>query len=198
LVHYSTDYVFGGKIDRPWSEDDEPNPLNYYGESKLAGDMSIIEKCPKHLIFRTSWVYASRRANFLRTMLRLFSKSGEVRVVDDQVGVPTWARYIAQVTVSALKAVLDGGGRRVEAGIYNLASSGMASWYDFAREIREYAGADIREVRLTPISSDEYPTPAARPCWSVLSTEKLEKTFGIYSSPWEESVRLCIDEIKEG
>jgi dTDP-4-dehydrorhamnose reductase len=195
MVHYSTDYVFNGRNDRPWVEDDEPDPVNYYGESKLGGDMAIARNASRHIIFRTSWVYASRGSNFLLAMLRLFAQKKELRIVDDQIGAPTWARYIAQAALLALYQALDKDDARLS-GVYNLAASGMASWYDFAREIRSYAGG-FDDVNLTPVTSAEYPTPAARPGWSALSLEKIQRVFGIYPAAWQNAMKLCIDEVKK-
>jgi dTDP-4-dehydrorhamnose reductase len=195
MVHYSTDYVFNGDGGRPRTEDDEPEPVNFYGLSKLEGDMAVAEKCPKHLVFRTSWVYASRGSNFLRTMLRLFKEKDELRIVDDQIGSPTWARYIAQATQIALKQAHDSGDAKLS-GVYNLVASGATSWYNFAREIRDCFGG-FENVTLRSVPSSEYPTPAARPKWSVLSVEKIGRVFGIYPAPWRGAMKLCIDEIKE-
>jgi dTDP-4-dehydrorhamnose reductase len=201
MVHYSTDYVFSGNKDgdgRPRAEDDAPAPANYYGETKLAGDMAVRERASKHLIFRTSWVYAPRGSNFLLTMLRLFGKGGDVRVVDDQIGSPTWARYLADVTAVSLRRAMEIGPR--VSGVYNVTSGGSVSWFGFAEEILKYSrGAfSVGGVRLLPIPSDEYPTAAARPKWSVLSTDKAARVFGIRAVPWRDAARLCIDEIKEG
>ena len=195
VVHYSTDYVYNGRNDRPWIEDDAPDPVNFYGESKFEGDLAVVGNAPKHLIFRTSWVYASRGSNFLLTMLRLFAEKKELRIVNDQTGAPTWARYIAQATVMALKTALDENDDALS-GVYNLVASGAVTWYDFAREIRQYAGG-FDDVKLIPVSSAEYPTPAARPKWSVLSTEKIRRVFGVHSPPWQDAMRLCIDEVTE-
>jgi dTDP-4-dehydrorhamnose reductase len=195
MVHFSTDYVFNGKNDRPWTEDDAPDPVNYYGRSKLRGDVAVAENSQRHLIFRTSWVYASRGSNFLLTMLRLFGQKDELRIVDDQTGAPTWARYIASAAVFALRRARDGDDA-ASSGVYNLVSSGHTSWYNFARAIRDYeCGSD--RVKLTPVSSDEYPVAAKRPKWSVLSTEKIRRVFGIFPAHWMDSMKLCIDEVKE-
>lgn len=195
MVHYSTDYVFNGDNGRPWTEDDKPAPLNFYGRSKMEGDMAVAEKCPKHLIFRTSWVYASRGSNFLRTMLRLFKEKNELRIVDDQIGAPTWARYVAQATLMALKQAYDAADAKLS-GVYNLVASGTTSWYNFAREIRDCFGG-FENVTLRPVPSSEYPSPAVRPLWSVLSAEKLGRVFGIHPVPWRDAMKLCADEIKE-
>ena len=195
MVHFSTDYVYSGRNNRPWTEEDAPDPINYYGESKLRGDLAVAGNAPKHLIFRTSWVYASRGSNFLLTMLRLFAEKKDLQIVNDQTGAPTWARFIAQATVTALKAALDENDAALS-GVYNLVASGAVTWYDFAREIRQYAGG-FEDVKLIPVSSAEYPTPAARPKWSVLSTEKIRRVFGVHSPPWRDAMRLCIDEVTE-
>ena len=195
MVHYSTDYVYNGGNDRPWTEDDEPGPVNFYGESKLAGDIAVAGNAAKHLIFRTSWVYASRGANFLLTMLRLFAEKKELRIVNDQTGAPTWARYIAQTTVMALSSVLRENDAGLS-GVYNLVASGAVTWYDFAREIKQYAGG-FDDVKMVPVTSAEYPTPAERPKWSVLSTEKIRRVFGVYAPPWQDGMKLCIDEVME-
>jgi len=195
MVHYSTDYVYSGNNDRPWTEDDAPDPINYYGESKLEGDLAVAKNAPKHLIFRTSWVYASRGSNFLLTMLRLFAEKKELRIVNDQTGAPTWARYIAQATIMALKTALDAEDTALS-GVYNLVAAGAVTWYDFACEIKQYAGG-FDDVNLIPVSSSEYPTQAARPKWSVLSTEKIRRVFGVHTPPWQNAMRLCIDELTE-
>jgi len=195
MVHYSTDYVFNGRNDCPQTEDDAPDPVNFYGESKLAGDIAVAGNAPKHLIFRTSWVYASRGSNFPLTMLRLFAEKKELRIVNDQTGAPTWARYIAQATAAAANAAQDRDDAGLS-GVYNLVASGAVTWYDFAREILRHAG-DFEGVELVPVTSAEYPTPAARPKWSVLSAEKIRRVFGIHAPAWQDAMRLCLDEVKE-
>lgn len=195
IAHYSTDYVFDGRSDRPWTEDDEPNPINHYGASKLAGDTAVASRAPRHLIFRTSWVYASRGKNFLRTMLRLFHEKSEVRVVDDQTGAPTWARFIADATAAALTAAMRRGAEATSlAGLYNLVCAGETTWFGFADAIRQEAGLDCA---VSPIASEAYPTPAVRPAWSVLSADRIERTFGIRPPQWESCMRLCLDECME-
>jgi len=198
MVHYSTDYVFNGKNDRPWREDDEPDPVNFYGLTKLEGDRAVAENASKHLIFRTSWVYASRGSNFLLTMLRLFAEKKELRIVNDQIGAPTWARYIAQSTVMALMSAIEADDAGLS-GVYNLVASGTVTWYDFACAIKECAGGNQQfpALNLKPIPSAEYPTPAARPEWSVLSLEKIQSVFGIHTASWQDAMKLCIDEVKE-
>jgi dTDP-4-dehydrorhamnose reductase len=202
MIHYSSDYVYSGRNSRPWLEDDEPDPVNYYGESKLAGDTVVSGRASRHIIFRTSWVYASRGSNFLLTMLRLFGadKTGDkkVRVVDDQIGAPTWARFLAEATAHALRQALDSADSRLS-GIYHLACGGSTSWHGFAGEILDYAGKylEIGEVGLEAIRTEDYPSAAARPAWSLLSTEKASETFGIYAMPWRDAARLCLEEVRE-
>jgi dTDP-4-dehydrorhamnose reductase len=195
MVHFSTDYVFNGKNSRPWTEDDAPEPANYYGRAKLGGDIAVMKNAFRHLIFRTSWVYAARGSNFMLSMLRLFAQKDELRIVDDQTGAPTWARYIAQAVSMVLRRAFEEDDASLS-GVYNLAASGSTSWYDFARAIRDYAGG-FDCVKLTPVSSEEYTTAAKRPKWSVLSTEKIRRVFGVYPARWMDSMKLCIDEIKE-
>ena len=201
IIHYSTDYVYSGKNDRPWLEDDEPGPVNYYGESKLAGDAAVSDRASRHIIFRTSWVYASRGSNFLLTMLRLFRHEPEnktIRVVGDQTGTPTWARFLAGATTQALRQVLGSGGTCLS-GIYNIACGGSTTWHGFASEILDYATKylDAGGIELAAIRTEDYPAAAMRPAWSVLSTEKARNAFGIYATRWQDAVRLCLEEVRE-
>jgi dTDP-4-dehydrorhamnose reductase len=182
LVHYSTDYVFDGAGSAPYREDDAPNPLNVYGRSKLAGERAVQAATDDHLILRTSWVYGARGANFLRTVLRLLDERDELRIVADQAGAPTWSRTIAETTA----AVLAGNGLASprNAGIFHLAAAGRTSWHGFATAIRDALPAPYRQKRITAIRTDEYPTPAARPAWSVLDTTRLRETFGVDLPEW--------------
>ena len=199
LVHYSTDYVFDGKSKRPYTEGDEANPINSYGETKLMGDRAVLAAGGDHLIFRTSWVYGKRANNFMRTILRLLAERDEISIVDDQIGGPTWCRIIAETTAQILACMQrpDGGfdlnGR---GGLYNLTAHGETSWYGFASQIAEHA----REYHLIPrvgtirpIASSDYPTPAQRPTYGILDNSKLEKTFGLRTPSWEEQLRLCLE-----
>jgi len=191
LVHYSTDYVFDGTARRPYREDDRPVPLNAYGRTKLGGERSIREAGPRHLILRTSWVYSQRRSNFLRTMLRL---AGEYRrgerdrltVVDDQIGCPTSAPWVADATAEILRAVAAHGDPAALSGTYHVASAGQTSWYGFARAI--FARENAEDVDIVPISSDEYPTPATRPAYAVLDTSRVQETFGLAVPTWTEQL----------
>lgn len=201
LVHYSTDYVFDGTKKGPYLEDDAPNPLSAYGRSKLAGEQAIISSGASHLIFRTSWVYAARGHNFVQTMLRLGRERSELRIVDDQIGAPTWAHFIAEATAKILAQVgEDPEAIRNHAGIYNLTSTGAVSWFGFARAIFAKAKARIGMAppKLVPITTAEYPTPARRPLNSRLDTSKLAQTFGLTPPGWEAMLAACLQEIQAG
>lgn len=197
LVHYSTDYIFDGSKTGAYLEDDAPNPLGVYGKTKLAGEQAISATGCNYLILRTSWVYGARGKNFLLTMLRLARERSELRIVDDQIGAPTWCRSLGEVTAqilaqlyapNAAKNILE-----QVSGTYHLTSAGSVSWCGFAGEIIRLA--DIQPaLRVVPISSREYPTPAARPMNSVLSNEKLMRTFGLNAGSWQESLQLCMQE----
>lgn len=183
LVHYSTDYVFDGRSSKPYVEEDITNPLNAYGRSKLAGEKAIQSVGGKSLIFRTSWVYGLRGNNFLLTMLRLAKEREELRIVNDQIGAPTWCKSIAETTTAVLKLCLEK--REVEFGLYHLSSAGKTSWHDFAKAIFEqYPPPKV--PRIVGISSSEYVSPAKRPAYSVLSNEKLKKTFSITLPDWKD------------
>lgn len=177
LVHYSTDYVFDGGQDQPYVEDDPPNPLNAYGRTKLAGERAIQAVHGRHLILRCSWVYAPYGHNFLLTILRLAAERDELRVVSDQVGAPTSALAIARATAGLIERSSSA------TGLYHLSAGGATSWYGFARAILE-GRPDMRAERVVPISSAEYPAPAPRPAYSVLSNEKLFRDFGLALPDW--------------
>lgn len=194
VVHYSTDYVFDGTKPAPYVEEDVPNPLNVYGSTKLAGELAIEQSGAAHLIFRTSWVYGLRGRNFLRTMQNLAAERSRLSIVADQVGAPTWARTIADITAHVIAAGLtavrdDGEWWRERSGVYHLCSGGTTSWCDFARAIFQY-GSSMPEV--VPISSEGYPTRARRPKNSQMSTDKLTRTFGLRPPQWQEALHLCI------
>jgi len=198
LVHYSTDYVFDGTKSAPYVESDAPNPANVYGRTKLDGELGIAAVGGRHLIFRTSWVYASRGKNFVRTMLKLGAERDELRVVDDQRGAPTWARLIAEATALALARVMSDGARDgAYSGVYHLTSSGVTSWRGFADAIFEQHGAS-RRPRVVPITTAQYPTPARRPLNSSLSNEKLARAFGIRLPAWDKALAMCMEELRAG
>jgi dTDP-4-dehydrorhamnose reductase len=184
LVHYSTDYVFDGTKRRPYREDDVPAPLNAYGRSKLAGDLAIAKSGCKHLIFRTTWVYGPRGKNFLLTMLALAASREELRIVSDQRGAPTSSLFLAEATALAVRSIPVEG---VASGVYNLSAAGETTWADFARAIFDRASArpGFRAPRVVPIASAEYPTPAKRPTYSVLSHRKFRDAFGFSPTTWE-------------
>jgi len=177
LVHYSTDYVFDGAKPTPYVEEDEPNPLNVYGASKLAGERAIAASGCRHLILRTSWVYGPRGSNFLLTMLRLARERPELRVVDDQVGAPTSSLAIARATAQVLRPGAH--------GLYHLSAAGQTSWCGFARAILARAGlaTPVRAIR-----TEDYPTPARRPRNSRLNCARLRADFGLALAPWEEQL----------
>lgn len=197
LIHYSTDYVFDGAKAAPYVETDQPNPLGAYGRSKLAGEAGIRASGADHLIFRTSWVYAARGANFLRTILRLAVEREELHIVADQVGVPTWARFVAEATAHALKqAVQERRSGTFGSGVFHLAAAGETSWHGFAGAI--LAGrSGLRAKTVTPIATAEYPLPAARPANSRLCTDKFRARFGLALPDWQDCLRLCLEEIPQ-
>lgn len=188
LIHYSTDYVFDGARDRPYFEDDAPNPLNVYGRSKLAGEQAIRQIDCAHLILRTSWVYAERGKNFFLTTRRLLSEKRELRIVSDQVGAPTFAGDLAAATATLLAGGVPALGER--RGVYHMTASGSTSWHGFATAIARLEGVDPL-ARVLPIPSEAYPTPAQRPKNSRLSNEKLLREFGIALPHWETSLAVC-------
>lgn len=192
LVHYSTDYVFDGKKSDPYVEQDVPNPLNVYGVTKLAGDRAIQAVGVPHIILRTSWVYGIRGSNFLLTVMRLAREREELRIVDDQIGSPTWSRMIAEVTAQIL---VQGRSTVIEKqGIYNLTSGGRTSWHGFAgRIIGLMPEKDLLCKKVIPIPTSEYPTPARRPAYSVLSNEKLNRVFGLTTPDWDYALKLALD-----
>lgn len=192
LVHYSTDYVFDGSKDGPYLEDDVPKPLNVYGSTKLEGEQAIRASGVRHLILRLSWVYGRRGHNFLLTMQRLMRERAELKIVDDQVGAPTWSRLIAEATALILAQCLSparGADRPEPWGTYHLTCGGATSWYGFASAIAELGGYS---TRLIPIPTADYPTPARRPANSRLDNGKLERTFGVRLPDWREALELCL------
>jgi len=184
LVHYSTDYVYPGDANSPYAENAQTGPLCQYGRSKLAGDEAIQAVDGDYLILRTSWVYGTRGQNFLRTMQRLMQDKDALSIVSDQLGSPTWSRTIAEVTGQILAQQ-----PAVESGVYHLSAEGQTNWYAFAQEIRDLSGLTCA---LTPISTEQYPTPAARPAYSVLAGDKLASTFGLVCPDWRQALALCL------
>ena len=200
VVHYSTDYVFDGSARRAWHENDATAPLGVYGRSKLDGEIALRASGARHLILRTAWVYSARGHNFLRTMLRLGRERGELRVVDDQIGTPTPAHWLATATTNLLRrlAAMNEADRMQALGTYHLTASSHCSWHAFASAIvgqAATAGLIARAPRVLAISTADYPTRAERPAWSVLDTTRLKLVFGIQLPGWEHGLREVIDEL---
>jgi dTDP-4-dehydrorhamnose reductase len=199
LVHYSTDYVFDGSGTRPWTENDATNPLSVYGRTKLEGEHRIREAGGAHLIFRTSWVYAARGGNFAKTMLRLARERDNLSVIDDQVGAPTGAELIADVTAHAIARTR---GMASLAGTYNLVAAGETSWFAYAKFVLQHAiglGLELR-VRpdaVAPIPSSAYKVAAQRPLNSRLDTGALRRSFGLVLPAWQSGVARMLTEFLE-
>ena len=201
LIHYSTDYVFDGSKKTPYTEDDMPCPINAYGRSKLDGEDRVRSSRCKYLIFRTSWVYAARGSNFLKTMFRLATERDELKVVADQFGAPTSAELIADVTALTLYRIISNPTMSEQVtGLYHLTASGKTSWYGYARLVLEIAVKNGQSLRVLPeqvteIMALDYPVPAKRPVNSILSTNKLCSLFEIVMPPWTNSVKSVTSEI---
>ncbi len=188
LIHFSTDYVFGGTLhNTPCTEEELPNPTGAYGRTKLAGEKAT-EAC-HHLIFRTSWLYSEYGKNFLLTMLRLTAEKPELRVVFDQVGTPTYAGDLAK----AVFILIENGDYRQQEGIFHFANEGVCSWYDFTKEIARQSG--YTACRILPCHSNEYPSPVKRPAYSVLDKTKFKNTFHQEIPYWTDSVAVCLKNI---
>lgn len=205
LIHYSTDYVFDGSKDAPYTEDDAPRPVSAYGRSKLAGEQAIQAVDVPHLILRASWIYGTRGKNFLLTILRLAKEREELRIVDDQIGAPTWSRVIAMASASILASLGYGQPAFRDAcaeqrGIYHLTAAGQTSWHGFAAAILDYAAsakpaspfALARVPVLEAITTAQFPTPAQRPRNSVLSNAKVQRAFGLIVPDWKASLADCM------
>ena len=192
LVHYSSDYVYSGEGTAARNEEEPVAPLSSYGSSKANGDRAVIESGCAHLIFRTSWVYSHIGKNFVKTMLRIGAERRELRVVDDQVGSPTYAPDLAKYSLEAIMRALESKavGKPFPSGVYHLTNSGFTSWAGFARAI-------LPSHTVTGIASAEYPTPAKRPLNSRLSLERFARTFGITPRPWQEALADCLTRLKE-
>jgi dTDP-4-dehydrorhamnose reductase len=217
LVHYSTDYVFDGAKRNPYDEDDPPSPINAYGRTKLEGERAIEQTGCAYLIFRTAWVYAREGRNFLLTVLRLAAEKEELRIVRDQVGAPTSSREIAGATANVLSQICSSTNGAspwtASSGIYHMTAAGETTWYDFARRILELASTRPRSAdwvraatgnrpliarKIVPITTAEFPTPARRPAFSVLSNRRLKQAFGISLPHWEMQLRAVFaDELAD-
>lgn len=196
LVHYSSDYVFDGSGSAPRDEDAATGPLNVYGRTKLAGERAVQAAGANHLILRTSWVYGASGKNFLVTMLRLAAERDELKIVNDQIGAPTWCRDIATATSAILTRVTSKDAAEFDAlkGLYNLSAQGSTSWHEFATAIlaETSAAATKPRAKLVPIPTSEYPLPAARPRNSILRHDKLRRTFGVELPDWRASLKACL------
>lgn len=194
LVHYSTDYVFDGAAGTPYTEESPTRPLGVYGATKLAGEQAVAASGADALMLRTAWLYSNRGKNFLNTMLRLAGEREELRVVDDQLGCPTYSDLVAEATISMLDGLYANGAVRKErCGLYHVTCGGETSWWGFAQRIIELAGFAAR-VTVKPIPTSEYPTPARRPAYSVLANDKLARVFGIRLPDWQEGLERCLRE----
>ena len=182
LVHYSTDYVFGGEKRTPYTEDDAPNPINVYGRTKWEGEQALRAVGGRVLVLRTSWVYSDRRSNFVRTMLGLADEHDTLTVVDDQMGVPTWAGWLAEATATISTRLLTASDPSSLRGLYHLAGTGQTSWYGFAKAI--FAQFDRADVTVEPVSSDEYDTAAPRPAYTALDSSRARAAFDLALPSW--------------
>lgn len=197
VIHYSTDYVFDGAKQTPYIEEDRTNPLNVYGRSKLGGEQALARAGIPYLVLRTSWVYSAEGKNFLLTILRLAEEKSELRIVDDQIGAPTWSRDIAVATTSIADCWGRNGFAEEKSGVYHMTATGKTSWCGFATEairLRAMSAAakETKFARLAPIASAEYPTPAERPKNSQLNCAKLAREFNCRLPEWKVSVAAVV------
>lgn len=197
LVHYSTDYVFDGSGTRPWVETDAPAPLSVYGATKLEGEQRIQQTGCRHLILRTSWVYAARGGNFAKTMLRLGSERERLTVIDDQWGAPTGADLLADVTAHAVRHLQS---RPGDGGLYHCVAGGETNWHSYAKYVLEHArqaqpAIELKATEVVPVPTSAFPTPARRPHNSRLDTTRLQTTFGLVLPPWQQGVARMLTEI---
>jgi len=196
MVHYSTDYVFDGGGERPWREDDATGPLSVYGQTKLEGEQLLARNCARHLIFRTSWVFAARGGNFAKTMLRLAKERDRLTVINDQFGAPTGAELLADTTAHAIRETLRDPGK---AGLYHLVAGGVTTWHGYARFVLAQAQSMGIEIKaepqsVEPVPTSAFPLPAKRPNNSRLDTSKFQKSFGLVLPTWEEGVARMLRE----
>ncbi|MBT4122928.1 MAG: dTDP-4-dehydrorhamnose reductase [Candidatus Ruthia sp.] len=194
LIHVSTDYVFDGESDKPYAETDETNPINVYGKTKLAGEKALQEIMPTNaIIIRTSWVYSEYGNNFVKTMLRLGKERDELNVVSDQIGSPTYATDLANAILDTMqnKAFKEVG---QETQVYHYSNMGEISWYEFAKEIFELSGI---QCSVSPITTEQYPTPAKRPKNTLMNKDKISHRFDIDILDWSKSLESCITILKE-
>ena len=186
MIQVSTDYVFDGTNHKPYVETDPVCPNSTYGRTKLAGEQAVLNNCKKSMIIRTAWLYSTFGNNFVKTMIRLGREKAELGVIFDQIGTPTYAHDLA---VAIFAAISNG----VVSGIYHFSNEGVISWYDFTKAIHRIAGISTCHVR--PLHTEEYPTPAARPHYSVLDKTKIKQTYNIEIPYWEESLEVCVNKL---
>lgn len=195
LIHFSTDYVFDGSKNTPWLETDIPHPLSIYGRSKLEGERAIVSSGSRHLILRTSWVYAAHGNNFLRTMLRLAQERSRLTIVGDQIGAPTAAHELARGVRLILGKLMNSSESETESGIFHMTCGGSTSWFGFAQAIFSMTAQTISSPELAPISTEEYKTAAPRPRYSVLNGDKLERTFYFRLAPWQDALAEVMNQV---
>lgn len=186
VIHISTDYVFNGETFRPYEENDEPYPQSIYGRTKLEGEGLLTSFSNKAMIIRTAWLYSEFGNNFVKTMLRLADEKDEINVVADQIGTPTYAGDLAHIIHQIINY------KEWKPGIYHFTNEGVASWYDFTKAIFELTG---KKTKVNPIRTSQYPTPAKRPLYSVLSKDKIKRTFGVEIPYWRDSLKSCLKEL---
>lgn len=195
IIHISTDYVFDGSKNEPYTEEDATAPLGVYGQTKLEGEQAVISENPNHIILRTAWVYSPYGNNFVKTMLRLAESRDELTIIDDQRGTPSYAPHLADAILKLISQLTDTSADPIW-GVYNLTAKGEATWFDFAKEIfanAEKLNAPIAKV--TPITTDQYPTPAKRPANSRLNCAKFSQTFSIELPHWQVGTQQCVTEL---
>ncbi len=183
IIHISTDYVFDGTNHRPYRESDKVNPISQYGTTKRKGETALLALAPESIIIRTAWLYSDTGHNFVKTILSLAEKQNEIRVVCDQIGTPTYARDLAEAVLAVLKS------HQWVAGIYHFTDEGAASWYDFAKAILRIAG---KKTRVVPIPTEDYPTLAQRPAYSILDRSRIKATYGVEIPHWEDALTDCV------
>lgn len=183
IIHISTDYVFDGTNHRPYRESDKVNPISQYGTTKRKGETALLALAPESIIIRTAWLYSDTGHNFVKTILALAEKQNEIRVVCDQIGTPTYARDLAEAVLAVLKS------HQWVAGIYHFTDEGAASWYDFAKAILRIAG---KKTRVVPIPTEDYPTLAQRPAYSILDRSRIKATYGVEIPHWEDALADCV------
>jgi len=183
MVQISTDYVFDGTNHTPYTEDLDTCPDSVYGRTKLEGEKEVMKACEKYMIIRTAWLYSTYGNNFVKTMIRLGKEKEQLGVIFDQIGTPTYARDLARIIMTAIE-------KGIQPGIYHFSNEGVISWYDFTKAIHRIAG--ITTCHVKPLHTEEYPTPAKRPAYSVLDKTKIKNTYGVEIPYWEESLQECI------